>query len=123
VNRHFDSVIIGAGQAGPPLAGRLTQAGQQVAVIERKLFGGTCVNTGCIPTKAMVASAHAAPIARRANDFGVKIQGSILVDRKAVKARRDAISAKSRIAVEQWLRGMRTAQSFMKRRASFTVDP
>jgi len=75
MNRHFDYIIIGAGQAGPPLAGRLTQAGQTVALIERKLFGGTCVNTGCIPTKTMVASAYAAHMARRAVDFGVRIQG------------------------------------------------
>jgi pyruvate/2-oxoglutarate dehydrogenase complex dihydrolipoamide dehydrogenase (E3) component len=112
MNHHFDSIIIGAGQAGPSLAGRLTQAGQQVAVIERKLFGGTCVNTGCIPTKAMVASAHAAHIARRANDFGVTIQGSIQVDLKAVKARKDAISAQSRNGVEQWLRGMKNCTVF-----------
>jgi pyruvate/2-oxoglutarate dehydrogenase complex dihydrolipoamide dehydrogenase (E3) component len=112
MNQHFDSIIIGAGQAGPPLAGRLTKAGQQVAMIERKLFGGTCVNTGCIPTKAMVASAHAAHIARRAGDFGVTIQGSIQVDLKAVKARKDTISAKSRNGVEQWLRGMKNCTVF-----------
>jgi pyruvate/2-oxoglutarate dehydrogenase complex dihydrolipoamide dehydrogenase (E3) component len=112
MNQHFDSIIIGAGQAGPSLAGRLTKAGQQVAVIERKLFGGTCVNTGCIPTKAMVASAHAAHIARRARDFGVTIQGSIQVDLKAVKARKDAISAKSREAVEKWVRGMKNCTVF-----------
>ena len=112
MNQHFDSIIIGAGQAGPSLAGRLTEAGQQVAMIERKLFGGTCVNTGCIPTKAMVASAHAAHIARRANDFGVTIQGSIQVDLKAVKARKDAISAKSRVGIEKWLRGMKNCTVF-----------
>jgi pyruvate/2-oxoglutarate dehydrogenase complex dihydrolipoamide dehydrogenase (E3) component len=112
MNRHFDSIIIGAGQAGPSLAGRLTAAGHQVAMIERKLFGGTCVNTGCIPTKTMVASAHAAHLARRANDFGVKIQGAIRVDMRAVKARKDAISAKSRDGVEQWLRGMKNCTVF-----------
>lgn len=112
MNQHFDAIIVGAGQAGPSLAGRLTQAGQKVAMIERKLFGGTCVNTGCIPTKAMVASAHAAHIARRADDFGVAIQGSIRVDLKAVKARKDAISAKSREGVEKWLRGMKNCTVF-----------
>ena len=106
MNRHFDSIIIGAGQAGPPLAGRLTKAGQTVALIERKLFGGTCVNTGCIPTKTMVASAYAAHMARRAGDFGVRIQGSIQVDMKAVKARKEAILARSRDGIEKWLRGM-----------------
>ncbi len=98
---HFDAIIIGAGQAGPSLAGRLTQAGMRIAMIERKLFGGTCVNTGCIPTKTMVASAYAARMARRAADFGVMIEGTIAVDMKAVKARKDAISAKSRDGVEQ----------------------
>ena len=68
----FDAIIIGAGQAGPPLAGRLTAAGQTVAYIERKLFGGTCVNTGCTPTKAMIASAYAAHVARRAGEYGVQ---------------------------------------------------
>jgi pyruvate/2-oxoglutarate dehydrogenase complex dihydrolipoamide dehydrogenase (E3) component len=112
MERRFDSIIIGAGQAGPSLAARLTHAGQQVAVIERKLFGGTCVNTGCIPTKAMVASAQAAHTARRASDFGVDIQGPIQVDLKAVKARKHAISAKSRNGVENWLRGMKNCTVF-----------
>jgi pyruvate/2-oxoglutarate dehydrogenase complex dihydrolipoamide dehydrogenase (E3) component len=112
MSRHFDSIIIGAGQAGPPLAGRLTQAGQTVALIERKLFGGTCVNTGCIPTKTMVASAYAAHMARRASDFGVRIQGSIQVDMKEVKARKEAILAKSRDGIEKWLRGMEKCTVF-----------
>jgi pyruvate/2-oxoglutarate dehydrogenase complex dihydrolipoamide dehydrogenase (E3) component len=103
---HFDSIIIGAGQAGPPLAGRLTQAGQRVAFIERNLFGGTCVNTGCIPTKTLIASAHAAHLARRAADFGITVNGAVTADMPAVKARMDAISAKSRTGVESWLRGM-----------------
>jgi pyruvate/2-oxoglutarate dehydrogenase complex dihydrolipoamide dehydrogenase (E3) component len=112
MSRHFDSIIIGAGQAGPSLAGRLTQAGQTVALIERKLFGGTCVNTGCIPTKTMVASAYAAHMARRAGDFGVKIEGSIHVDLKAVKARKEAVLAKSRDGIEKWLRGMERCTVF-----------
>ena len=102
----FDTIIIGTGQAGPYLAGRFTSAGQKVAVIERKLFGGTCVNTGCIPTKAMVASAYAARMAHRAAEFGVVIEGAVHVDMKQVKARKDAISAESRTGVESWLRGM-----------------
>ena len=69
MTKRFDAIIIGAGQAGPPLAGRLTAAGQTVAVIERKLVGGTCVNYGCIPTKTLVASAHAAHVARRGDEF------------------------------------------------------
>jgi pyruvate/2-oxoglutarate dehydrogenase complex dihydrolipoamide dehydrogenase (E3) component len=99
----FDAIIIGTGQAGPSLAVRLAGAGMKVAIVERKLFGGTCVNTGCIPTKAMVASAYAAHMARRAADFGVE-SGAVTVDMKRVKARKDAISAKSRTGVESMLR-------------------
>ena len=102
----YDAIIIGTGQAGPSLAGRLAGAGRKVAVIERKLFGGTCVNTGCIPTKTMVASAYAAHLGRRAADFGVHVGGNLTVDMKAVKARKDAISAQSRTGVEGWLKGM-----------------
>jgi pyruvate/2-oxoglutarate dehydrogenase complex dihydrolipoamide dehydrogenase (E3) component len=89
-----DAIIIGTGQAGPPLAGRLAAAGMHVAIIERKFFGGTCVNTGCIPTKAMVASAYAAHLARRAAEYGVTIGGAVGVDMKAIKARKDAISGR-----------------------------
>ena len=100
----FDAIIIGTGQAGPFLAVRLAGTGMKVAIIERKLFGGTCVNTGCIPTKTLVASAYAAHMARRAADFGVEA-GPVSVDMKRVKARKDAISAKSRTGVEGMLRG------------------
>ena len=100
----FDAIIIGAGQAGPALASRLTAAGQTVAFIERKLFGGTCVNTGCTPTKTMIASAYAAHIARRAGEYGVSIATNIEVDMKAVNARRETIVAKSRTGVEKSLR-------------------
>ncbi len=106
MSKKYDAIVIGAGQAGPSLAGRLAAAGWKVAFAERKLFGGTCVNTGCIPTKTLVASAYAAHMARRAADFGVSIQGSIATDMKAVKARKDAISGKSRTGVESWLRNM-----------------
>jgi pyruvate/2-oxoglutarate dehydrogenase complex dihydrolipoamide dehydrogenase (E3) component len=100
----FDAIIIGAGQAGPSLAARLTTAGQTVAYVERKLFGGTCVNTGCTPTKAMIASAYAAHVARRSADYGVSIDTSIEVDMKAVNARREGIVSKSRNGVEASLR-------------------
>jgi pyruvate/2-oxoglutarate dehydrogenase complex dihydrolipoamide dehydrogenase (E3) component len=100
----FDAIIIGAGQAGPSLAARLTGAGQTVAYVERKLFGGTCVNTGCTPTKAMIASAYAAHVARRSADYGVSIDTSVEVDMKAVNARREGIVAKSRNGVEASLR-------------------
>jgi pyruvate/2-oxoglutarate dehydrogenase complex dihydrolipoamide dehydrogenase (E3) component len=101
-NTH-DALIIGAGQAGPPLAGRLTAAGMSVGLVERNLFGGTCVNTGCIPTKTLIASAYAAHQARRAAEYGVNIAGAVSVDMKAVKARKDMISARSRVGVETWL--------------------
>jgi pyruvate/2-oxoglutarate dehydrogenase complex dihydrolipoamide dehydrogenase (E3) component len=102
----FDAIIVGAGQAGPPLAGRLTDAGQTVAVIERKLVGGTCVNTGCIPTKTMVASAHAAHLARRGAEYGVGT-GDVMVDMAKVKARKDKIMLDDRSGVESWLEGMK----------------
>src|ERR1700735_4186391 len=102
----YASIVIGTGQAGPPLAGRLTKAGMKTAIIERKLFGGTCVNTGCIPTKAMVASAYAAQLARRAQEYGVSVGGPVVVDMKQVKSRKDAISAQSRTSVEGWLKHM-----------------
>jgi pyruvate/2-oxoglutarate dehydrogenase complex dihydrolipoamide dehydrogenase (E3) component len=102
----FDAIVIGAGQAGPSLAGRLTGAGMKVALVERALFGGTCVNTGCTPTKTMVASAYAAHLARRAREYGVVIEGAIDVDMAAVRARADAVVASSRAGVESWLRAM-----------------
>ncbi|HTJ65547.1 MAG TPA: FAD-containing oxidoreductase [Alphaproteobacteria bacterium] len=101
----FDAIVVGAGQAGPALAGRLTASGMKVAVVERKLFGGTCVNTGCIPTKTLVASAYAAHLARRGAEYGVAI-GDVAVDMKAVKARKDRVSGASRSNIETWLGGM-----------------
>lgn len=101
----FDAIIVGAGQAGPPLAGRLTAAGQRVAVIERQHVGGTCVNYGCIPTKTLVASAHAAHLARRGAEYGVGT-GPVTVDMAKVKARKDRIMLDDRHGVEAWLDGM-----------------
>jgi pyruvate/2-oxoglutarate dehydrogenase complex dihydrolipoamide dehydrogenase (E3) component len=100
----YDAIIIGAGQAGPSLARRMAAEGDRVAIIERHLFGGTCVNTGCTPTKAMVASAYAAHLARRAAEYGVTIGGTVSVDMKQVKARKDAIVRASRDGVEASLR-------------------
>src|SRR5262245_9698596 len=105
--QRYHAIIIGTGQAGPALAHRLANAGQTVAVIERKFFGGTCVNTGCTPTKTLVASAYAAHMARRAADFGVKIPCEISVDMKAVKARKDQVSGLSREGVERSLRNLK----------------
>ena len=116
----FDAIVIGAGQAGPPLAGRLTDAGQTVAVIERKLVGGTCVNYGCIPTKTLVASAHAAHMARRGPEFGVRT-GDVVVDMATVKARKDQIMLGDRHGVENWIAGMAGA-TLIRGHARF-VDP
>jgi pyruvate/2-oxoglutarate dehydrogenase complex dihydrolipoamide dehydrogenase (E3) component len=100
----YDAIIIGTGQAGPSLAARLAKVGKKVAIVERKLFGGTCINTGCIPTKTMIASAYAAHLARRGAEFGFAPQAAVSVDMKRVKARKDEISGKSRTGVEGWLK-------------------
>jgi pyruvate/2-oxoglutarate dehydrogenase complex dihydrolipoamide dehydrogenase (E3) component len=102
----FDAIIIGTGQSGPALAQRLTREGLKTAICERKLFGGTCVNVGCIPTKTLVASARAAYMAKRAGDFGVIVGGRINVDMRAVKARKDAIVRQSNQGVTNWLMEM-----------------
>ena len=101
----YDAIVIGTGQAGPYVTSRLAGAGMTVAVIERGAFGGTCVNTGCIPTKAMVASAYAARMAARAAEYGVDV-GPVRVDMKRVMARKEAVSKASRTGLEDWLRGM-----------------
>ncbi|MDB6086242.1 MAG: mercuric reductase [Gammaproteobacteria bacterium] len=106
MSKAFDAIVIGAGQAGPPLAGRLTAAGMTVALAERHLFGGTCVNTGCTPTKTHIAGAEVAHKVRRAADFGIGNGGNVSVDMRAVKQRKDAVVAKSRTGVERWLRSM-----------------
>jgi pyruvate/2-oxoglutarate dehydrogenase complex dihydrolipoamide dehydrogenase (E3) component len=101
MSRSFDAIVIGAGQAGPFLALRLGEAGMKVAIVERKLFGGTCVNTGCTPTKTLVASAHAAHMGRRAAEFGVVLGGDVSVDMTRIKARQRAIVRAQREGVEQ----------------------
>ena len=105
--KRFDAIIIGTGQAGPPLAARFSAAGKTVAIIERQKFGGTCVNTGCIPTKTMVASAYAAHVARRGDEYGFRVNGDVRVDMKRVKARKDAVSGRSNKGIEEWLRGLK----------------
>ncbi len=100
----YDAIVIGTGQSGPSLAVKFAQAGKKTAIIERKLFGGTCVNVGCIPTKTLIASARAACIARRGSDFGVMIAGTIEVDMKRVKARKDSVVRASNEGVVKWLR-------------------
>jgi pyruvate/2-oxoglutarate dehydrogenase complex dihydrolipoamide dehydrogenase (E3) component len=112
MTRRFDAIVIGTGQAGPTLTRRLAGAAMKTAVIERKLFGGTCVNTGCTPTKTLVASARAAYMARRAADYGVVIEGSVAVDMERVKARKDEVAGASNKGVESWLKGMDNSTVF-----------
>jgi pyruvate/2-oxoglutarate dehydrogenase complex dihydrolipoamide dehydrogenase (E3) component len=106
MSQHFDAIIIGTGQAGPPLAKRLSAAGMSVAIIERNKFGGTCVNTGCIPTKTLIASAYAAHVARRGTEYGFA-NGNVQVDMKRVKARKDEVAGRSNKGVEQSLRELK----------------
>lgn len=113
--QHFDAAIIGTGQAGPALANRLTQSGLKVAVCESGRFGGTCVNTGCMPTKTLVASAYAARLVARAAEYGVEIQGKVGIDMRQVKARKDAVSTTATKNIETWLRSMPGCTIFQSR--------
>jgi len=124
VSRQFDAIIIGTGQAGPSLAARFAAAGTPVAIIERHKFGGTCVNTGCIPTKTLVASAYAAHVARRGAEYGFAVNGDVRVDMKRVKARKDEVSGRSNRGVEEWLRGLKNCtviQGHARFQSSHTV--
>lgn len=119
MSNQYDAIIIGTGQSGPALAGRLNSEGLRTAIIERGLVGGTCVNVGCIPTKTLVASARAAYMAREAARFGVQIPGDIAVDMAAVKARKDEISGASNRGVTRWIEGMDNVD-LIRGHASFT---
>jgi pyruvate/2-oxoglutarate dehydrogenase complex dihydrolipoamide dehydrogenase (E3) component len=107
MNRKFDAIVIGAGQAGPFLAARFAGAGKSVAIIERHLFGGTCVNAGCTPTKTLIASARIAYDARRAHSYGIELPtGGVSVDMLAVQARKKRIVDASRTGLENWIHGL-----------------
>ena len=114
----YDAIVIGGGQAGPSLAARFDAVGKKVAVIERKLIGGTCVNTGCMPTKTLVASARAAHVVRRAKDFGVHFDGNITVDMKRVKERAETVTKNARAGLEKWIAGMKNV-TFIEGHARF----
>jgi pyruvate/2-oxoglutarate dehydrogenase complex dihydrolipoamide dehydrogenase (E3) component len=118
--RAFDAIIIGAGQAGPSLAGRLSAAGMSVAIIERHLVGGTCVNTGCRPTKTLVASAYAMHTARRGGDYGFSVGGPVVADMAAVAARARKVIADGRTGNETWLEGLPNVQ-LIRGHARFTA--
>lgn len=125
MSRQFDAIIIGTGQAGPSLAARFAAAGMAVAIIERHKFGGTCVNTGCIPTKTLVASAYAAHIARRGAEYGFVVNGDVRIDMKRVKARKDEVAGRSNRGVEEWLRGLKNCtviQGHARFQSSRTVE-
>src|ERR1700753_2371241 len=106
MTQQFDAIVIGAGQAGPSLTGRLTASGMKVALIERGKFGGTCPNTGCMPTKTLVASAYAAHLARRGSDYAVVLEQPVRIDMKKVKNRASTVIANASHGVENWLRNM-----------------
>ena len=116
----FDAIVIGAGQSGPFLAARLAENGQTVALIEREHLGGTCVNDGCTPTKTLIASARAAWMARRSQEYGVRIDGSISVDMKAIKARKDAVVSTSVRNLSDWLAGHETLE-YIRGQARFVA--
>src|SRR5580693_3283232 len=107
MNLKYDAIVIGAGQAGPSLAARCAGAGQSVAVVERHLFGGTCVNSGCTPTKTLIASARIAYDARRAHDYGIELAtGRVAVNMHAVQARKERIVDASKTGLENWISGL-----------------
>lgn len=119
--RSFDAIIIGAGQAGPSLAGRLNDVGMTVALIERHLVGGTCVNTGCKPTKTLIASAQAIRTARRGDDYGFTVPSAPVVDMEAVAARANKVIVDSRTGNENWLAGMENVE-LIRGHARFTAS-
>ena len=112
MTQNFDAIVIGAGQAGPSLASRLTANGMTVALIERDKFGGTCVNTGCMPTKTLVASAYAAHLARRGADYGIALDQPVRIDMRKVRGRAATVTANSSKGVENWLRNMKGCTVF-----------
>ena len=123
MTERYDAIVIGTGQSGPALAVRLANAGRKTAIIERKLFGGTCVNVGCIPTKTLIASARAAHVARNGADYGVAIEGRISVDMMRVKARKDAVVQQSNEGVTKWLRNTPNLRCSKVMRASKAPAP
>lgn len=119
MSRRFDAIVVGAGQAGPSLASRLARSGMEVALVERHLLGGTCVNTGCMPTKALVAAAYAAHLAHRAGDYGVIVNGPIDIDMPKVTERVQGVASTARGNVEKWVAGMERC-TLLRGHARFT---
>src|SRR5207248_9580339 len=119
MSERYDAIVIGVGQAAPALCARLDKEGLKTAVIERKLLGGTCVNNGCIPTKTLVASAHAVHLARRGGDYGFAT-GKVRVDMKAVKRRMDHVVGRSTSGLRKWIAGMKNV-TLVRGHAKFTA--
>ena len=118
MSERFDAIVIGVGQAAPALCARLDRQGLKTAVIERKLLGGTCVNTGCIPTKTLVASARAMHMARRGAEFGFKAS-PVPADMRAVKRRMDQVVGQSSSGLRKWIAGMKSV-TLIRGHARFT---
>src|SRR5256884_629134 len=116
----FDAIVIGVGQAAPALCARLDKEGLKTALIQRKLLGGTFVNNGCVPTKTLVASAHAAHLARRGADFGFASR-AVRVDMAAVKRRKDQVVRQSTGGLKKWIAGMKHV-SLVRGHAKFTAS-
>ena len=103
---HYDAIVIGSGQAGHPLSQKLADRGWAVALVEEEHLGGTCINTGCTPTKTMIASAQVAYYARNANRWGVRA-GEVSVDLPTVVARKDRVVERTRRACQRLQIGKR----------------
>ena len=121
MDKHYDAIIIGTGQSGPALAARLDKEGLKTAIIERKRIGGTCVNVGCTPTKALVGSARIAWYARQASEFGVDVGDTVNVDMRRVRDRKDRIVADSNNGVSKWIEGMEHVR-LLRGHARFTGE-
>src|SRR5260221_4182383 len=106
MTERYDAIVIGVGQAALALLALLDKEGLKTAVIERKVLGGTCVNTGCIPTKTLIASARAAHMARRGAEYGFSA-GRVRVDMAGVKRRQDRIVRQTVDRLKKWNAGMK----------------
>lgn len=116
--KKFDAIVIGTGQAGPSLAASLAKNGFKTAIFEKSELGGTCVNTGCTPTKAYVASARRAYVASNSQELGVTVEGKVKVDLKKIKERKDKLLADSHSGLEK-LFSMYDNLSLIRGKATF----
>ena len=115
---NFDTIVIGAGQAGPFLAAKLVDRGRNVALVEARDLGGTCVNRGCTPTKTLRKSARVAYLARRAAEFGVQV-GPVKVDFAVAMQRMQDRVDQARSGLESWLGGLEGLRALARLLAEF----